>query len=43
MFQQLPERQDLSSEERITCMEAMGEAVHEVESAPGRDGRFRST
>lgn len=43
MLQQLLERQDLSSEERVACMEAMGAAVHAVGSGLGRDGRFRST
>lgn len=40
---QMMERQDLSSDERITCMEATGEEVHEVGSAPGRDGGVIST
>lgn len=40
---QMLERQDLSSEERITCTEATGEAVHEVGRAQGREGSVINT
>lgn len=38
ILKQLLKRQDLSSEERIACMESRGGSVHEVGSVQGRDG-----